>query len=377
MPMDKDALPLLKHTNPVYGSGARVLINGFGEVTAVDDPSGAVRRLLALLDGTRSPVAVHEALSADHPEVTLDETVAVLEQFDAAGFLLNAAASPEGLLDEYELSRWKRNINFFGSYARLADNKYEMQAKLRDCRVALLGLGGLGCHLLLDMAGLGIGNVRVVEFDRVELSNLNRQILYREADLGQSKLPLAVERVKEFNSRMHVDPVDMRISSVQDVIDVITGCDVVICVADRPKVEIMSWVNQACAQTGIPFTTGGLDTQRAFYYTVVPGATGCVQCWRRQVSETDPVSDGLLNEKTERRIGGDNAAFVPLVTMTTGFLLGELTRLVTKMAPAVATNRLMELRFQDYAMTEAEHWTRAADCPVCGEAAHVHPFTIG
>ncbi|MGK5544093.1 ThiF family adenylyltransferase [Streptomyces sp. URMC 127] len=366
MSIDKGVLPLLKHTNPVYGTGERVLINGFGEVTTISDPTGVIRRLLSLLDGSRSVEEIHHDLSADFPEVTPEQVTEVLEQFDAAGFLINAGVSPEGILDDYELQRWERNINFFGSYARLGDNKYEMQSRLRDCRVSLLGLGGLGSHLLLDMAALGIGNVRAVEFDRVELSNLNRQILYRESDIGRPKLERAVERVQEFNSRITIEAVERKLSSVQDVVEAISGTDVVICVADRPKVEIVSWVNEACVRTGIPLTTGGLDTQRAVYYTIVPGETGCVQCWRRQVSTTDELSHGLLTEKTERRIGGDNAAFGPLVTMTTGFLLGELARLVTGIAPPVAAGRLMELRFGDYAMREAERWTRSEDCTVCG-----------
>lgn len=369
MPIDKGVLPLLKHTNPVYGTGATLLINGFGEVTQINDPTGAIRRLLALLDGSRTVDAVSRDLSAEFPEVTHEEIVAALEQFDAAGFLIDAATSADGILDDYELRRWERNINFFGSYARLGENKYAMQAKLRDCRVTLLGLGGLGSHLLFDMAALGVGNVRAVEFDRVEISNLNRQILYRESDVGQPKLERAVARIKEFNSRMNIEPVDLKISSVEDVVEVITGADVVICVADRPKVEIVNWVNEACVRKGIPLTTGGLDTQRAVYYTVIPGQTGCVQCWRRQVSETDETSHELLAEKTERQIGGDNAAFGPLVTMTTGFLLGELVRLVTGIAPPVATGRLMELRFQDYSVSTAERWERSEDCAVCGTAA--------
>ncbi|MER0447081.1 ThiF family adenylyltransferase [Streptomyces sp. Edi4] len=371
MPPDSRVLPLLKHTNPVYGSGDTVLINGFGEVTTIADPTGAIRRLLALMDGTRTEAELHRDLAADFPEVTGEQVAQAVAQFDSAGFLLDANASAEGILDDYELRRWERNINFFGSYARLGDNKYETQRRLRDCKVALLGLGGLGSHLLLDMAALGVGHVRAVEFDRVELSNLNRQILYREADIGEPKLHRAVERVREFNSRMTIEPVEMKISSVQDVADVIAGTDLVICVADRPKVEIVNWVNEACVRASIPLTTGGLDTQRAVYYTVVPGESGCVQCWRHQVSATDEVSHGLLAEKTERRIGGDNAAFGPLVTMTTGFLIGELTRIITGVAPPVAAGRLMELRFEDYAMSEAERWSRSDDCAVCGTSVPV------
>jgi molybdopterin/thiamine biosynthesis adenylyltransferase len=367
MSIDGRILPQLKHTSPVFGSGDTVYIGGFGEVTEIADPTGAIRRLLELTDGTRTVREVHEALAPEFPDVTLDDVTGVVEQFDEAGFLINGGASPDGILEEHELRRWERNINFFGSFAGLADNKYDQQRKLRDCHVTLLGLGGLGSHILLDIAAMGIGHVRAVEFDRVELSNLNRQILYREEDIGAEKLHLAVDRVRQFNPHIDIEPVSLRITSTQDVLDVIENTDVVISVADRPKMEIAHWVNEACVTRGIPLITGGLETQRAVYFTMIPGTTGCVECWRRQVFATDDVSRELLEEKRERRIGGDNAAFCPLVTMTTGFLIGELTRLVTGIAPPVAAGRLMELQFSDYSMAESERWSKRADCPVCGE----------
>lgn len=364
--MGDAVLPAMKHMNPVFESGDTLYIGGFGEATEIPDPGGAIRRLVALADGTRTVEAIHRDLSADHPEVTLDDVRAAIEQFDDAGFLLDAGVTVDGLLDDYELGRWERNVNFFGSYCRLDGNKYALQRRLLDTRVTLLGLGGLGSHILLDLAAMGVGHVRVVEFDRVELSNLNRQILYRDADIGKAKIDLAVQRVQEFNPRIDIDKMPGRIGSTDDVMAAVAGADVLISVADRPKMEINHWVNEACVRAGVPLVTGGLDTQRAVYFTMIPGTTGCIECWRLEVFRSDDVSATLLHEKRERQIGGDNAAFVPLVTMTTGLLIGEMVRVVTGIAPPVAAGRLMQLRFDDYSMTEYERWHRLPDCPVCG-----------
>jgi molybdopterin/thiamine biosynthesis adenylyltransferase len=364
--MTADLLPQLKHTSPVFTGDGVVYVGGYGEATEIDDPDGAVRRLLGLMDGTRTIPELHRDITADHPAVTLADVKTAVGQFDKAGFLQNAAISPAGMFDEYELRRWERNFNFFGSYARMDENKYEYQRRLRDTTVTLLGLGGLGSHILLDMAAMGVGTVRVVEFDTVEISNLNRQILYRDDDIGKPKIDLAVQRVQEFNPRIRIDKRPGRIESTEAVLDLIGDTEVVISVADRPKMEIAHWVNEACVRAGVPLITGGLETQRAVYYTVIPGRTGCVECWRLQVYAVDPVSAGLLSEKRERNIGGDNAAFCPLVTMTTGLLLGELTRLVTGVAPPISAGRLMELPFDDYQHRECERWERLPDCPVCG-----------
>jgi molybdopterin/thiamine biosynthesis adenylyltransferase len=365
--MDSNALlPQLKPTSPVYGTPSLIQIEGHGHVTEIEDGTGQIRRLLELLTGTRTVSEIWDELKRDYPDTRLDDVTAAIDQFDEAGFLLNGAAGPAGILDEYEVDRWQRNINFFGSYANMSQNKYELQGRLRNCRVTLLGLGGLGCHLLLDMAAMGVGHIRAVEFDRVELSNLNRQILYRDADVGSEKLDLAVSRVRDFNPRVDIEPIMRRIASTEDVRELADGADLLISAADRPKMEIHHWVNEGCVQARVPMVSGGLDTQRALYTTISPGQTGCIECWRRQVEATDVTSTRLLQQKRDLQIGGDRAAFTPLVTMTTGFILGELTRIITGIAPPVAAGRLMQLRFDDYELVEIERWSRLPDCPICG-----------
>jgi len=361
--------PLVKHSSIIHPFDGVVYVDNSGVALEIADPDGAVHRLLTLLDGTRTVPEVHRDLVVDHPRVTLADVETVITTFDQAEFLLDASYTPDGMLDEYELSRWERNINFFGAYARLADNKYLPQRKLADCRVTLLGLGGLGSHLLLDMAALGIGHIRIVDFDRVELSNLNRQILYSEVDVGQSKIERAEHRVRQFTSHLDLETMNRRLSSAEDVLEATDGADILISAADRPKTEIMGWVNQAIVRHNIPMITGGLDTRRCLYYSVIPGQTGCIECWREQIRRDDPVSDRLLDNRRAHQISGDKAAFVPLVTMSTALILGELVRLVTGLAPPLAAGRLMHARFDDYQIKVAETWERLPDCAVCGSLA--------
>jgi len=361
-------LPQLKPTSPLYGTPHLIQIEDHGQVVEIEDESGQIRRLLELLTGTRTVTEVWQELRHQYPDTTLEDVEAAIHQFDEAGVLLNGAHGPHGILDEYELARWQRNINFFGAYASLSQNKYELQARLRDCRITLLGVGGLGCHLLLDMAAMGYGHVRAVEFDRVELSNLNRQILFRDTDLGKEKLELAVSRVREFNPRIEIEPIQLRISSADDVRRVAAGADLVISVADQPKMEILHWVNAGCASLGVPLVSGGLDTLYSHHFTVIPGQSGCIECWRRQVEATDSASARLLQQKRDLRITGDRSASTALVTITTGFILAEVTRIITGIAPPVAVGRLLRLRFDDLELTEYERWSRLPDCPVCGSA---------
>jgi molybdopterin/thiamine biosynthesis adenylyltransferase len=358
--------PRLKSTLRLFRIGDRLYLNSSGIASEIPDPAGSIEYLCEAMDGQRTPDQICVLVSQRYPSITAAEILRAIEQMDQAGFLENAALrAQDSDLTEYDVKRWERNINFFGSFAHLHTNKYDLQSRLKSTRVALLGLGGLGSLLLYDLVALGVHTIRAVEFDRIEISNLNRQILYAEADVGRLKAEAAAERILAFNPHLNFEVLPQKLSSMEDVSAAIQGCDCVLCVADRPKMELIGWVNEACVRQQIPLINGGLDVQRAMYYSMIPGVTGCVECWRRQVARRDPLSSGLLDEKRRLHVGGENAAFVPLVTLVGGLMLSEFVRLTTRIAPPAAAGRLMEIRFASTEIRQAEQWEKLDDCPIC------------
>jgi len=181
--------PKLKGTNPVYEYGDQVLISQCGSLLKIEDPDGDVRALLALLDGTRTAEQIAEEFRTvrDGSHFAVPEALIQLNQ---AGVIEDATATTS--LDTYGLERWKRNLGFFETYADLSKNKYTMQERLIERRVGMMGCGGVGSHVSLDLLGLGVGDLKVLDCDKVELSNLNRQILYTESDIGERKVDLGV-----------------------------------------------------------------------------------------------------------------------------------------------------------------------------------------
>jgi molybdopterin/thiamine biosynthesis adenylyltransferase len=360
--------PRLKSTLRLFRIGDRLYLNSSGIASEIPDSAGSIEYLLEAMDGQRTLEQICALVSQHYPSITAAEILRAIEQMDQAGFLENAAfQAQDSDLTAYDVQRWERNINFLGSFANLHTNKYGLQARLKSARVALLGLGGLGSLLLYDLVALGVQSIRAVEFDRIELSNLNRQILYTEADVGRPKAEAAAERILAFNPHLNFEVLPLKMSSMEDVSAAIQDCDCVLCVADRPKMELIGWVNEACVRQQIPLINGGLDVQRAMYYSMIPGVTGCVECWRRQVARRDPLSSGLLDEKRRLHVGGENAAFVPLVTLVGGLMLSEFVRLTTHIAPPAAAGRLIEIRFASTEIRQAEQWEKLDDCPICRE----------
>ena len=103
-------------------------------------------------------------------------------------------------------ARYDRQLRYFGDLAPGATPPSEYQRRLREARVALLGLGGLGSWAAYALACCGVGELVLVDGDRVEESNFNRQILYRERDIGRLKAEAAAEALAAFNSACRLTP---------------------------------------------------------------------------------------------------------------------------------------------------------------------------
>ncbi|MGW2863853.1 HesA/MoeB/ThiF family protein [Streptomyces sp. NPDC001205] len=362
--------PRIKPTLPVYRLADQLSIQLPGKCLELADPDGAVEQFAGLLDGTRTVTEVHRDLRAAGRDISAAEVASAVAEFDRAGLLEDGAARTG--LDDHDLERWKRNLGFLENYSDLTTSKYELQRKLRDFRVVLLGLGGVGSHMLYDLVGLGVRDIRVVDFDTVELSNLNRQILYRESDLGRAKIEVAAERILAYDPLVKLDTRATYIGCPDEAFAVVEGRELVLSAVDMPKMQVVNWINQACVRAGATLITGGVDSRRIAYYTMIPGVTGCVECWKADVAENDRFSADLAAKKTEwadatrePRFPEDMSAFGALVTLYTAHVLAEVVRLATGIAPPLSQGRLLEVFFDDGMPRESERWSRRPDCPVC------------
>jgi adenylyltransferase/sulfurtransferase len=153
----------------------------------------------------------------------------------------------------------------------------EGQAKLLASRVLLVGCGALGAAHAEMLARAGVGNLRIVDRDFVEFTNLQRQTLFKESDAAE-RLPKAVAartRIGEINSGIKVEAVvtDVNNSNVEQLI---AGCDVVIDGTDNFQVRYL--LNDACVKNNIPWIYGAAVSSYGTTMTVIPGETPCLRC---------------------------------------------------------------------------------------------------
>lgn len=110
-----------------------------------------------------------------------------------------------------------------------------------------------GTHVCRELAGIGIGNIQIVDGDRIELSNLGRQFLYDYSDIGESKVSVAKRKIEDINPFINVIEVEKFVTSQEELVCILNNSDLVVLAADEPPIILMNWVNSICVEQGIPF----------------------------------------------------------------------------------------------------------------------------
>jgi len=151
----------------------------------------------------------------------------------------------------------------------------EGQEKLRRSKVAVIGLGGLGSAATQYLALAGVGNLRLVDQDTVELDNLHRQVLYSLDDLRFPKVESAARRVKEINPEIHVEPIpeNVRKSNVEKILD---GVDCVVDGLDNMRTRYL--INRVCAERGIPYVYAAAIGIEGYLSVFNSPETPCLRC---------------------------------------------------------------------------------------------------
>lgn len=171
-------------------------------------------------------------------------------------------------LSEYDRVRYRRQIMIpgFGEKAQL---------RLKRATALIAGLGGLGSPLALYLAAAGVGHLKLVDMDNVELSNLNRQILHWDEDVGESKVNSASQKVRRINPTTRVEGLDLMIDD-KNVFEVAKNCDVILDAMDNFAVRYL--LNAAAIAHRVPLIHGAVYGYEGRLASVVPGKTACLEC---------------------------------------------------------------------------------------------------
>jgi len=187
-------------------------------------------------------------------------------------------------LTDEELETYSRQIV-------LADIGYDGQLKLRNARVCLVGVGGLGSPVALKLVGMGIGFLRVVDRDIVSRSDLHRQYIYDVDSIGMPKVEVLLQKLNRLNPDVTIDPVPESLSSI-NAEELFADMDVVIDGLDRPEPRYV--VNRACNKLKIPYVFGAAIEVFGNVSTILPGQTFCLECFMSGLQDEDLPACGVV-----------------------------------------------------------------------------------
>ena len=238
-------------------------------------------------------------------------------------------------------------------YARhlaLPEIAAEGQERLKAARVLVIGAGGLGSPSALYLAAAGVGTLGLVDCDRVDLSNLQRQVLFDNAALQRPKAVAARERLLSLNPGIRVvaHELTLRAANVREVID---AYDVVLDGTDRLPTRYL--VNDACVLLGKPLVTAAIHRFEGQAMTYVPGRGPCYRC----LFPETPAA--VVPSCAEAGVLGVLPGVMGAIQATEAIklIVGRGEPLVGRLL----TYDALELRFQEF------RFARRADCAVCGE----------
>jgi molybdopterin/thiamine biosynthesis adenylyltransferase len=202
----------------------------------------------------------------------------------------------------------------------------------------------------------------LVDDDRVELSNLNRQVLFSEDQVGQEKTKAAAETLRRHNSQLEITTHERRIRASADLAELLDGVSVVIATADWPPHELPRWVNEACLGAGVPFITGGQFPPRLRVGPlVIPGQTPCVECLENAVRRDYALYDELAAHRARRSM--PDAAIATTSGVIGCLLASEVQHLLVGQKPASEAAALT-LDLQTFA-AERQPIERDPACRAC------------
>ncbi|MCK9277008.1 MAG: HesA/MoeB/ThiF family protein [Methanoculleus sp.] len=240
------------------------------------------------------------------------------------------------MLLERERERYARQMLLFGE---------EGQERLKKAKVFIAGAGGLGCPIALYLAAAGIGEILLVDRDTVDRTNLNRQVLHWERDIGELKARSAEAKLREVNPDIRVNAFATTINEA-NVRDLVGDADLIVDALDNFPTRYL--LNREALRSGIPLLHGGIRGFDGQVTTVIPGRTACLECI---FPEAPPGEVFPVVGTTAGIIGVIQAnEAIKYITGTGDLLLNRLL-----LWDGLATT------FETYAVE------RRPECPACGE----------
>ena len=281
-------------------------------------------------------------LDKDETKLEGNETVSIVPSI--AGGSTSVLEQQTAALSNEEIARYSRHLI-------LPEVGLEGQLKLKQAKVVMIGAGGLGAPVGLYLAAAGVGRIGLVDFDVVDASNLQRQVIHGTRDLGRKKLDSAADRMTDINPNLQIDKFDTGLTS-ENALEILRDYDLVIDGTDNFPTRYL--VNDACVLLKKPNVYGSIfrfeGQATVFAYQDGP----CYRCLY-----PEPPPPGLVPSCAEGGVLGILPGLIGVVQAT------EAVKIILGIGETLKNRLLLydalQMRFRELKLRKDR------DCPVCGD----------
>lgn len=249
-----------------------------------------------------------------------------------------------GFFTEERLERYSRHII-------LKEIGIKGQERLYKAKVLIIGAGGLGAPAALYLAAAGVGTIGIVDADKVDLSNLQRQVIHHTPDVGVLKVESAAAKMRAINPDITVHTHHAYVMA-ENIGDLIRGYDFIIDGTDNFSAKFL--INDACVLAGIPYSHGGILRFNGQTMTVLPRQSACYRC-----VFVKPPPKGVVPTCSQAGVLGAIAGM--LGTIQAAEALKHITGAGKLLTDSLLTFEALEMSFRKVKVK------RNPQCPICGE----------
>lgn len=296
------------------------------------------RRVLDLNGKPRSLINIY--INGKNMRFTDDGMATTLNEGDSI-YILPAVAGGSDLKTE-DLQRYSRQI-------MLEEIGFIGMEKIRKAKICVVGVGGIGNPVITQLAAMGIGKIKIVDRDVIEISNLHRQHIYTENDVGRVKVEAARDRLEQINPSVEIEalPISVTKFTAEKIVE---GYDIVVDALD--SIDARYALNDACIKLNIPLIYAGALGMLGSVCTIIPNKSACLRCMFPALAEDD-----MPTCSTE----GVHPSILYLVG---GIQVSEVVKIITGEQPTLV-NKLMYIDLNDLSFDKVQMY-RYDECPSCG-----------
>lgn len=296
------------------------------------------RRVLDLNGKPRSLINIY--INGKNMRFSDDGMATALKEGDSV-YILPAVAGGSDLKSD-DLQRYSRQI-------MLEEIGFVGMEKIRKAKICVVGVGGIGNPVVTQLTAMGIGKIKIVDRDVIEISNLHRQHIFTEKDVGRVKVEAARDRLEQINPSVEIEalPISVTTFTAQKIIE---GYDIVVDALD--SIDARYALNDACIKLNIPLIYAGALGMLGSVCTIIPNESACLRCMFPALAEDD-----MPTCSTE----GVHPSILYLVA---GVQVSEVVKIITGEKPTLV-NKLLYIDLNELTFDKIQ-MSRYDECPSCG-----------